>query len=174
MKNLYITTGNITTLIITSKKHGIFEIKVDTACVALLQQYTWCMSYKPHRKLFIPETTHQTPAGRKKVSMHRLLMNFPQMLQIDHINHDVLDNRLCNLRIVSNQQNHFNRKPHEGSSSKYVGVSFYKKSNKWACNITINGKIKSLGYYDTEEEAARVRDTHAKELFGEYAFLNLK
>ena len=64
--------------------------------------------------------------------------------QIDHINGIKDDNRIENLRSVTNHQNQFNKKNTKGY------YFFYKK---WKSAITVNGKKKHLGYFDTEQEA---------------------
>jgi hypothetical protein len=72
----------------------------------------------------------------------------------DHINHDTLDNRFSNLRDVTNQQNQFNQvAPHKGSTNKYLGVSFFKRTGKYQARIAINKKQTHLGYYETPELA---------------------
>lgn len=71
---------------------------------------------------------------------------------VDHINFNRLDNRVENLRIVSQREN-TNRK-HINSSSKYVGVSWKKKNKKWTANIRHNGKQEYLGLFNTEVEAS--------------------
>ena len=63
---------------------------------------------------------------------------------IDHVNRDRLDNCVSNLRLVSHQENQFNR------NSK----GYSKKGNKYKAQIQINGKKIHLGYYDTTEEAS--------------------
>ena len=73
---------------------------------------------------------------------------------IDHINDDSLDNRACNLQLVSPRFNGHKRKLN--SSSKYKGVSWSKVMKKWLAAISINKKVNRLGYFETEEEAARV------------------
>ncbi len=73
---------------------------------------------------------------------------------IDHINDDSLDNRACNLQLVSPRFNGHKRKIN--STSEYKGVCWIKKSHKWLAYITINGRQNRLGYFETEEEAARV------------------
>lgn len=71
--------------------------------------------------------------------------------QIDHINGIRNDNRISNLRDVTNRQNSLNRKYHREKTVKYY--SFNKPSNKWRVQTQINGKPKHLGLFDTEELA---------------------
>ena len=74
---------------------------------------------------------------------------------IDHINHDTLDNRRSNLRVVTNRINSQNRlQQYKPRTSKYVGVSYDKINKKYRADITINNKRINLGRYTTEEEAA--------------------
>jgi len=91
----------------------------------------------------------------KKISRHRLIaycfLGLDDIVGeknnnncIDHINRNKLDNRVENLKITTNQGNHFNL-------SKAKGYSWDK--NKWKAKITLNGKHIHLGRYDTEEEA---------------------
>jgi hypothetical protein len=72
--------------------------------------------------------------------------------QIDHINGDPLDNRIANLRDVTDQQNKHNlRKPKAGNKSGYLGVAPNK--SRWLAKITVNRQQICLGTYDTPEEA---------------------
>lgn len=66
--------------------------------------------------------------------------------QVDHINGIKDDNRRENLRLVTHSENQHNRR-----SAK--GCYFHKRDNKWLAQITINGKSRYLGYYETESEA---------------------
>ena len=66
--------------------------------------------------------------------------------QIDHINGVRNDNRICNLRNVTHQQNHFNR-----TTAK--GYTWNKPRNKWQSKIKLNDKQIHLGYFTTEQEA---------------------
>lgn len=110
--------------------------------------------------------------GGNAKAVHRIIMNAPKGTFIDHINHDKLDNRKSNLRICTNQQNSMNRKPYKGKSSKYKGVSYIKKLDKFQAMIQANGKPKFLGRFKTEEEAAKKYNEAALEYFGEFAYLN--
>ena len=91
---------------------------------------------------------------------------------IDHINNIRDDNRIVNLREATRRENHGNRKVLEGGSSKYKGVSWYKRYCNWIAKIKINYKQIHLGYYTTEEEAALAYNKAALEHFGEYAKIN--
>lgn len=109
----------------------------------------------------------------KSIKMHRKIMNFPQGYYIDHINHNGLDNRKANLRIVTPAQNSRNRrKGRRKTSSKYKGVYFMKGIKKWRADIYYNDKSIYLGYFDNETDAARAYDAAAKIYHGEFAALN--
>ena len=93
---------------------------------------------------------------------------------VDHINRDRKDNRACNLREVSLTENNRNRTPNRNSTSKFLGVSFYKKhKNKvWVASISIKGKTRQIGRFETQEAAAAAYNAVAKKEFGEFANLN--
>lgn len=77
-----------------------------------------------------------------------------------------------NCRWVTRQQNIMNRRGSLNSSSKYKGVIFSKQYNTWMAHITLNKKIYRIGLFDNEEDAGLAYNEKAKELFGEYAYLN--
>ena len=104
--------------------------------------------------------------------MHRLIIDCPVNMQTDHINGNGLDNRKSNLRVCYNYQNARNQKLRPNSNSGFKGVSLIKDRNKWVAQIKVNGKVKYLGAYTLKEEAARAYNKAAKELFGEFAWLN--
>ena len=91
--------------------------------------------------------------------------------QVDHINGIRFDNKITNLREASSFQNQCNAKS-RGGTSVYKGVFFRKDRGNWRAHIQIDKKIKHLGTFKTEEDAARAYDKAAKELFGEFAKLN--
>ena len=65
---------------------------------------------------------------------------------IDHENHTRDDNSNDNLRVVTQQQNCFNR-------ANVKGYTWDKKAKKWKAQITIDGKCKYLGLFEKEEDA---------------------
>ena len=110
--------------------------------------------------------------GVRQILMHRFIMNAPRRLVVDHINHNGLDNRRENLRLCTRLQNSRNRLPSRGGTSKYKGVTRSKRRKKFMAEIRVNQKKQYLGYFDSEIEAAKAYDKKAKELFGEFAYLN--
>lgn len=82
-----------------------------------------------------------------------ILQNSNKNKVVDHINHDKIDNQRENLRVVSWILSNRNKRKQEGKSSQYIGVSFHKQSNRWRARMKTNGRERSLGYFDTEEEA---------------------
>ena len=110
--------------------------------------------------------------------IHRLLAelfipNTDNLLYVDHIDTHTLNNDLSNLRWVSLSQNQFNRnKQKQKSSSKYKGVTYVKKTNKWQARIRFEGKQYHLGCYASEIEAALAYNQTARKFFKQFAKLN--
>jgi hypothetical protein len=92
--------------------------------------------------------------------------------QVDHINLDRTDNRWANLRAATQAENQRNTSSREGSSSKYLGVSWRKDRNKWKACIRHNGRLRGLGTFGCEADAAHAYDKAAAQFHGEFASLN--
>ena len=136
------------------------------------EDYEWLNQYKWHAKKHKNTSYAETQKNGKLIKMHRLITSAPPHLFVDHRDHNGLNNRRYNLRLCTNQQNVFNRRPRPGGTSKYKGVYWHKKTKKYTAAIKANGKRYYLGYFDDEIEAAVVYDIKAMELFGEFAYLN--
>lgn len=109
---------------------------------------------------------------KRKIYMHRLVIPCKKEQQIDHINHNGLDNRKENLRVCSNAENMRNSRKQPNCTSKYKGVSWKKSSRKWVVQIVKDRKKIYVGVYHNEIFAAGEYDKKAIELFGEFAELN--
>lgn len=103
------------------------------------------------------------------VYMHRILLNFPSGIEIDHINGDKLDNRRGNLRLATRLQNIGNNGIRRDNTSGVRGVSWMSSLNKWRAYIAKNGKQIHLGIFERKEEAKRAYNLAALQYFGEFA-----
>lgn len=90
---------------------------------------------------------------------------------LDHIDGNRSNNKIENLREVTQAQNALNAKA-SGSSSKYKGVSFCNRSQRWVVYCQVNKKSKFGGYFDNEIDAAIAYDSLAKEMHGKFCRLN--
>ena len=109
-----------------------------------------------------------TKDGLKNKKLHRIIMDEPEGLMIDHINRIPLDNRKDNLRTVTNQQNMMNTGIRSDNTSGFTGVYWDKKKNKWEARITINGKKKFLGYFKDKQDAINTRKEAEIKYFKEF------
>ncbi|MGJ4857070.1 HNH endonuclease [Labrys sp. La1] len=88
---------------------------------------------------------------------------------VDHINGNTFDNRICNLRVATRALNIANSKLSKKNTSGYKGVSYSKSRNKWQSYITVARKHIFLGNYDCPTKAHAAYFEAAKRYFGEFA-----
>ena len=106
---------------------------------------------------------HITYQGRKQfVGLHRVCYAIyhgrdPYPMHCDHINHKRDDNRICNLRLVTPQENLKNQSPNSSNTSGAMGVYFHKPRKKYCAYIKVNGKKKHLGLFTNKSDAIAAR-----------------
>lgn len=105
----------------------------------------------------------------KRLSLHRYLLEPKPNIDVDHIDHNRLNNRRENIRLCTRQQNIFNISNRCDNSSGCKGVSWLKSSNKWRAVITISGETKHLGVYTNLEDAIKARKKAEKKYFKEFS-----
>lgn len=104
--------------------------------------------------------------------LHRVITNYPDsnFYLVDHEDRDTTNNTKDNLRICPHRFNAVNRgKQRNGVTSKYIGVSFYKRDSNWEVKV---GKD-FYGRFSTEREAALKYNEGAKRKYGEFAPQNI-
>lgn len=111
--------------------------------------------------------------GKQRTKLlHRVLLNPPKNLQVDHINGNRLDNRRINLRVCTNRQNSANQQTPKHNTSGFKGVTWHKINKNWNAGIKILGKRIHLGVFQDKKSAARAYNKAAKIYFGSFAKLN--
>ena len=141
---------------------------VDAEDYEWLNQYKWYASRNENGDYYAKRMERGT---RRQIIMHRVITEAPPGLLVDHRNHNGLDNRRSNLRICTKAENVRNQLP-RGGTSRYKGVSWSKSNKKYAATIRCNKQRFHLGWFDDEIAAAKAYDEKARELFGEFAYLN--
>lgn len=84
---------------------------------------------------------------------------------IDHINHNKLDNRISNLRVVTPRENTYNKPKSKNNTSGVTGVYWCRQTKKWKASIRVDGEFIHLGYYALFSDAVNARK-NAEILYG--------
>ena len=146
------------------------ETIVDDEDYEFLMQWKWYAS-KIGRSWYALRSTFSS-GKRGSVYMHREIVQPEKGQEVDHINHNGLDNRRSNIRLCSHKENLTNVRPRIGYTSHYRGVHWYKNYQKWCARIMAGGQNFHVGYFDDEKEAAKAYNEAAIKHHGEFARLN--
>lgn len=141
---------------------------VDDADFVKLSKFKWHAS----KNKYTFYATRNVPLGEKQriIAMHRVIMNTPKGLVVDHIDGNGLNNQRNNLRVCTISQNNQNRtKKKLTTTSCFKGVSWSKTNKKWTAQIGHNGKQVYLGSFSKQELAYKAYIKACKKYHGQFA-----
>lgn len=143
---------------------------VDDVDFPTLCQFRWFLHVKK-RKTF-PDVFYAVRYGRNSkgksatIFLHRQIMQPANGFQVDHIDHDGLNNQRVNLRVCTASQNGQNRRVRSRDLPR--GVSFHKWSKKFQARIHVNGKRAWLGLFQSPNDAAAAYNAASHKYHGEF------
>lgn len=148
------------------------EARVCDCHYELVRGFNWHAHPSHNKQHYAARTINKSAVNPKthKQFMHELILGTKKGYVVDHTNQDALDNSCSNLRFATVSQNMANRVQKNGA--KYRGVYWDNIQNKWMAQIRVNKKIKTLGRYLDEIEAAVAYNKAAMQFHKEFAVLN--
>lgn len=128
---------------------------VDDVCFEWLSQWKWYAQWSPHTESYYAAREVRKNGARFIEWMHREIVKISRRdsREVDHVDHDTLNNRKKNLRVVSRRENHENRR----DQSVYGAGVRKRQSGKFQAYATVDGKQRGLGTFNTPKEAAVAR-----------------
>jgi hypothetical protein len=171
LRNQYEVRGDVTAIYLNSRKYGPMETLIATSDLERAQEFkgTWHPFYdSTGNSFYVRGDMGKVNGERKSVFLHRWILCVTDPIkQVDHVLHDTLDNCRWALNVVTSFENNQNARKYHNNSSGYTGVSWHKLGKQWEAKISVKGKRKYLGLYDTIEEALAVRK-EAERTYFEY------
>jgi hypothetical protein len=144
---------------------------VDDEDFALVNRWLWHPQHSASGGCYAVRS-HKTEGRTRAMRMHRLILNAPAGIPVDHADGDGLNNQRANLRLATNQLNSANsRRPLPASGFRGV-YAYDKKPGFWRAQMKLEGRSIHIGCFKCPIEAARAYDAAALQAFGEFATLN--
>lgn len=132
-------------------RNGLIEIHFNSGHVSIVNKEALLILQENPRCTMTHQYVHVTISKTKKETLlHRLIMGLDKFdggMVVDHINGNKLDNRVCNLRVVSQSVNCMNKQ------SSNVSFSKRNATHPWRAYVSFNKKQMHLGYYSTKHDA---------------------
>lgn len=145
---------------------------IDDDDFALISRWKW-QAAKRGKQIYATTDVGESRSDKRKLYMHRVILDAPENLTVDHINGNGLDNRRENLRLATRQQNVVNRhRTRQNPHSQYRGVFLASNKRTWFAQIVSGGKSIYLGTFPTQFEAAQAYNEASVRHHGEYGYTN--
>lgn len=157
LKNAYEVRGEVTAILFKRRDGMLLETLIDTTDLPIVNSFknSWYLHWNPDTKSFYVVGRVRVQGRLKKIQLHRLIMSPSDDMVVDHINHDTLDNRRSNLRVVTDAQNLQNRKgARKDSKSGIRGVYWNSQLNKWQAYVRLDKKLIHVGVFENINDAA--------------------
>lgn len=139
---------------------------IDAADAHLVEGANWYANVQSHT-VYAARNVYSNGSSHA-VLVHRVIMDAPADLKVDHINGDALDNRRSNLRLATHAQNLHNQRLSTRNTCGFKGVWWDNLRGKWKAGIRLGGKHHHLGYHRTAEAAHAAYTKASAELHGEF------
>lgn len=151
---------------------------IISECDSKLSNYQWYLSKDGYPITYnTPNNKIHYKYGKKMhklvIKLHGFNIGKSNNLVIDHINRNKLDNRIENLRICTAKENSYNKSKIKNTQYNYKGVK-KNKDLSWSAIISKDKKVYTINNIDNEEDAAKIYDMMAEELFGIFASKNFQ
>jgi len=143
---------------------------VDDEDFEYLNQFRWSAYRARDNDSFYALRSYRDDQGKRiNVSMHRVIMDAPKGMDVDHKDRDGLNNQRANLRVCTRSQNQLNTFGKGNSRSAYKCVDWHKRNKKWRVRVLKEGTRKEIGYFETELEAGIIANITIRRYHGEFA-----
>lgn len=139
---------------------------IDAGDVSIAAQHNWAVQPRGRTNYAI---ANKARPQRGTWRLHRLIMQAPAGVDVDHINGDGLDNRRVNLRLATRSENSCNRRAIISKKNEYKGVQYCPHVKRFRAAIKLKGKATHLGYFENEGAAFAAYCEAAKVIHGEFA-----
>lgn len=131
----------------------------------LIKKYYWRETQNQHGYIRLVAHSRADDDFKNCITMSALL----GFKNYDHIDRNPLNNQKSNFRKATNSQQSINRNKLKSNTSGFTGVSWREREKKWCAYVQINGKTKSLGYYNNKQDAIKARLNAEVKYYGEFS-----
>jgi hypothetical protein len=147
MRNRVEVRGDVTVIFI-ERKGVTHECLIDTQDLPKVKALgrSWRARWSRESNTFYA-VAHDPSARGRGVQMHRLILDAPESLQVDHIHHNGLDNRRAEMMLATSSQNVFNRRDYKKGVAKCRGVSWDSHRQRWIVKFNVNKKAIRVGSF---------------------------
>lgn len=173
--NDYKSIDNYVVIFLPRRDGRIFETLIDLEDLERIKNlgYHWNAGWNPHTKSWVAQASEYLGYWDNKghTITHYLAIEIMQSdkLDVNHKNHDTLDNRKYNLDVITNLQNIIHRRgANPNSKSGVRNVCWSEQTQRWLVQFQVNGKNKCFGRYKKEflQQAIELADKIREELYG--------